>query len=270
MSVAYYEDVGGFSTMKVLYASDLDGTLLNKNQELDEHARFQLNQLIENGVNFTVATGRGCSVQEILNDVHFKYPLMLLNGTLNYDCYEKKYVDKVVIPNNIVLKVINVLKYFDYKTFQVDTLVDNQLNHCNVFDWNGETDCLTFNVLLDTANSHELSQILSNINGIDFFIHKKVYSSGESFCDIVAENVSKASRLKLFKEQYGFDKVIAFGDSENDLPMASVADEFYAVDNAVDIVKENATGIIGSCYDNGVVNFILENEKKLSTNVDFF
>lgn len=97
--------------------------------------------------------------------------------------------------------------------------------------------------------------------GINYFIHKKVYSEGESFCDIVLENVSKASRLKIFKEKYGFDKVIAFGDSENDLPLANVADEFYAVGNAVAAVKEKATGIIGSCYEDGVIDYIEKREK---------
>ena len=54
----------------------------------------------------------------------------------------------------------------------------------------------------------------------------KVYSNGECFCDIVLENISKASGLKELKEQYEFDKVISFGDSENDLPLAEVSDEF--------------------------------------------
>ncbi len=62
--------------------------------------------------------------------------------------------------------------------------------------------------------------------------------------------------MKEFKAKYGFDKIIAFGDSENDLPLAEIADEFYAVSNATDIVKQHATAVIGSCFEDGVVKFI--------------
>ena len=53
--------------MKVLYVSDLDGTLLNMKARLDKAAVKELNNLIKNGVNFTVATGRGDSVRKILS-----------------------------------------------------------------------------------------------------------------------------------------------------------------------------------------------------------
>lgn len=247
--------------MRVLYVSDLDGTLLNKNQELDVDTCKQINQLIDKGINFTISTGRGDSTKNILKDVHFKYPIMILNGTLNYDFDNKKYVDKMPIPNDVVIKIMQALKNFDYKTFEIQTIFGGQVKRIGINNWDKKSDCLALNILHNTEKSQELSQILSKIKGINFFIHKKVYSNGESFCDIVLENISKASRLKIFKEKYNFDKVIAFGDSENDLPLAESADEFYAVENAAEIVKKKATDVIGSCYENGVVKFILKNEK---------
>lgn len=102
----------------------------------------------------------------------------------------------------------------------------------------------------------KLSESLKKIEGINFFTHKSVYDEEEWFCDIIMENVSKASAVKELKEKYNFDKIIFFGDSENDLPLAKVSDEFYAVENAVNIVKQNATAVIESCFENGVVNFI--------------
>lgn len=213
--------------MKILYVSDLDGTLLNSNQELDDNVAKQLNLLIDNGVNFTVSTGRG-------------------NST--------KY-----IPKETVLEIIQILNNFDSKTFEIQTLIENEVRRFAISKWSEKFDCLALNILHSSEKSMKLSKILSRIKGINFFIHKKVYSEGESFCDIVLENVSKASRLKKFKVQYGFDKVIAFGDSENDLPLLEVADEFYAVGNATESVKQKATKVIGKCSDNGVINFIMEN-----------
>ena len=41
-----------------LFVTDLDGTLLNSNKEVSIKSTEILNKLIDNGVNFTVATAR--------------------------------------------------------------------------------------------------------------------------------------------------------------------------------------------------------------------
>lgn len=250
--------------MRVLYVSDLDGTLLNLNQGLNLSTIEKLNKLIDEGINFTISTGRGDSAKNIVNDINFKLPIMILNGSLNYDFTKKEYENLKLIPNKKVVEIEQKLKDFDFKKLEVQTIEKNELNRFSVKEWNKKTDVLAMNILFPEKKRTELSMILSKIEGINFFIHKKVYTVGECYCDIVKDNVSKASRLKDFKEYYGFDKVIAFGDSENDLPLADIADEFYAVENAVNIVKQRATGIIGSCFDDGVVNFIEKDSRKSS------
>ena len=244
--------------MKILYVSDLDGTLLNRSQKLNLSTIEKLNNLIEKGINFTVSTGRGDSIRRILKDVHFKLPVMILNGTLNYDFAKKEYVNAKSIPNEKVLELMDKLGNFNTKTFEVQTIIDDKVSRFGVANWNKSSKVLAINLLFAEERKEELSNILNTIQGINFFIHKKVYAKGECFCDIVLENVSKASRLKEFKEQYGFDKVISFGDSENDLPLAKVSDEFYAVENGTEIVKKMATAVIESCYNDGVANFILK------------
>ena len=251
--------------MKVLYVSDLDGTLLNKNQELSLSTIEKLNNLIEKGINFTVSTGRGDSIRTILKDVHFKLPVMVLNGTLNYDFAKKEYVNAKPIPNEVVLELMSKLEKFNTKTLEVQTIIDDKVSRFGIENWNKSSKVLAINMLFAEERREELSNILNEIQGINFFIHKKVYSKGECFCDIVPKNVSKASTVKEFKEKYGFDKVISFGDSENDLPLADISDEFYAVENGAEVVKKKATAVIESCYNDGVANFIsndlLKNDK---------
>ena len=255
--------------MKILYVSDLDGTLLNMNQELNLSTIHKLNNLIEKGVNFTVSTGRGDSIRTILKDINFKLPVMILNGTLNYDFNKKEYVSAKPIPAEKVLELMEKLKNFNTKTFEIQTIINNKVKRFAISNWNKNSKVLAINLLFSEKRKEELSNILNKIQGINFFIHKKVYSYGECFCDIILKDVSKASRLSEFKKQYGFDKVIAFGDSENDLPLAEISDEFYAVENGAKIVKEKATGVIESCYNDGVVNFIskdlLRIEKETTT-----
>jgi hypothetical protein len=60
------------------------------------------------------------------------------------------------------------------------------------------------------------------------------------------------------KERYGFDRLVAFGDSVNDLSMFRVADEAYAVANAIGEVKAAATAVIGSNEEDAVARFLQE------------
>lgn len=98
--------------MKTLYVTDLDGTLLNMNQELNKNVADQINELIDKGVNFTVSTGRGDSVRTILKDINFKLPIMILNGALNYDFDKQEYVDKKAIPINKVIEIMQIVNDF--------------------------------------------------------------------------------------------------------------------------------------------------------------
>ena len=57
---------------------------------------------------------------------------------------------------------------------------------------------------------------------------------------------------------YKGDYIVAFGDGMNDIDMFEIADEAYAVENAVDELKSIATGIIGSNNSDGVVRWLVE------------
>lgn len=242
--------------MKVLYVSDLDGTLLNMKQELNKNTAEQINKLINKGVNFTISTGRGDSVRTILKDINFKLPAMILNGALNYDFDKKEYIDAKAIPVDKVIEIMQIVNDFGFITFEIQTIFDGKVSRLKVNDWNHKSQCLALNITNNKAKMEEFTKLLNKVEGITFFTHKKVYADDIWFCDIILKDVSKASALKEFKEKYGFDKVIAFGDSENDLPLAEVSDEFYAVSNGVEVVKQKATGVIGSCFENGVAEFI--------------
>ena len=66
--------------------------------------------------------------------------------------------------------------------------------------------------------------------------------------------------LKL-KKQYDCERVVCFGDAINDISMFRIADECYAVENAVDELKKIATGVISSNEENGVAIWLKNNWK---------
>ena len=69
---------------------------------------------------------------------------------------------------------------------------------------------------------------------------------------------TKANGILTLKEMYSCDKIIAFGDGLNDMDMFRIADECYAVSNAVDELKAIATGTIDSNDHDGVAKWLAE------------
>ena len=75
------------------------------------------------------------------------------------------------------------------------------------------------------------------------------------------KNASKARAVRQLQELLGCGRLVVFGDGVNDLDMFEIADEAYAVENAVPELKAAATGIIGSNNDDGVAKWLSENWK---------
>ena len=97
-----------------LFVTDLDGTLLNSHKEVSTKSIEILNKLIDDGVNFTVATARTpATVVDLLQDVNLKLPAVLMNGVLLYDIKEEKYINIKEIGKDTVDKVFDVLNKFD-------------------------------------------------------------------------------------------------------------------------------------------------------------
>jgi len=77
--------------------------------------------------------------------------------------------------------------------------------------------------------------------------------------EIMPKNASKANAIKQLKKKLGCDRLVVFGDGKNDIDMFELADEAYAVENAVEELKKIATGVIGSNNDDGVARWLSEN-----------
>jgi hypothetical protein len=60
------------------------------------------------------------------------------------------------------------------------------------------------------------------------------------------------------KDLLGIERVICFGDSDNDLSMFDMADESYAPANANDAIKSTATAVIGHHDEEGIARFLRE------------
>ena len=271
-----------------LFVTDLDGTLLNSNKEVSIKSTEILNKLIDNGVNFTVATARTpATVVDLLQDVNLKLPAVLMNGVLLYDIKEEKYINIKEIGKDTVDKVFDVLNKFDknamvygirnnhlwvyHKEFEysweynfykerADRKQKTFLKVENYQECINESKIINFIVFDKYEKIKGIYEELKKIDEISVEYYEDIYEKGCYFLEAYSAEASKANGIKLLSDYIEHDKLICFGDNLNDIRMFELADECYATANAVERVKEISTDVIGSCDEDGVALFM---EKKL-------
>lgn len=98
---------------------------------------------------------------------------------------------------------------------------------------------------------------IEKIAGVDHAFYLDVYN-GEWYLEIFSHKASKSNGVKLLREIYGFDEVVAFGDNYNDLPMFEQADVKVAVGNAREEVRAAADYVIGNNSEDGVAMWLAD------------
>lgn len=269
---------------KTLYISDLDGTLLNSNAELSEYTKTELNRLISAGVNISIATARTAATCTMMFDgININIPVILMNGVCIYDFKRKHYLKTENMDLSAKNDFINIINDSKLEGFlyavegdnlsvfyaKADTertkefIKEREAKYGKIFTRvNNFSDCANRNIVYYsvTGDKDELeivqSRLLENKN-----VHTEFYADNYSdswYLEVCAITASKYNAVSYLREKYGFEYIVGFGDNFNDIPLFKGCDESYAVSNARDELKLNATGIIGSNRDDGVVRKIAE------------
>lgn len=267
-----------------LFVSDLDGTLLNNEQELSETTIKIINNLIDKGMNFTVATARSFdSAWRIIKPLKIKLPMILINGVYVYDPAAGENLVSNYVEKSEAEEILKFLEENDISPFVYTTnsQKENRVYYKGIFNraQEGYTgDRLSkgdkrFRLVDDLKVSLDQDIIaivciggdrLEDTYGIlkerlDLSYHYSIdIYTKEPFFEITNKYANKRDSLLFLKEYLYADELISFGDNLNDLPMFEVSDYCYAVENADILVKQAATKVIKSNTDNGVALFLEE------------
>ena len=266
-----------------LYITDLDGTLLNQFARLSQYSEQSLNEMIADGLNFTVATARTpFSTGQILAGLNLNIPIILLNGVIIEDTGQKRFIKVNAIAPDTVTSVIELLRTFEITGFLYamkdgrivtyhETLERKPLRdfveeriakyymsyrHTESFA-SISADCVIYFSLLDTADQLQpINDALAALPDLKYTMYKDTYTRDLWFLEIFGAEASKHSAVKYMRETYGFSRIVGFGDNYNDLPMFEACDVRVAVENAKPEVKAAADFICGTNDGDGVVKWI--------------
>ena len=270
--------------MNPLYVSDLDGTLLRSDETLSSFTAETIHGLIEKGMLFSYATARSfVTASKVTKGLGARIPVIVYNGTMVLDSadgsvllshfYSKEEKEEILhclLGNHIypiVYAYIDGVEKFSYveccvspemQTFLKSRSGDIRENPVSSADQLFQGDAFYFSCI-DKADKLESAYGLLRDRHRCLY-QKDVYSRSQ-WLEVLPRGASKSNAAAQLKKLLGADFLVAFGDGENDLDLFAIADEAYAVENAVEILKMRATAVI-PCNDvDGVANWLAQNYK---------
>lgn len=264
-----------------LVASDLDGTLLNKNKEITPRLFDALKKLDELGIYFVPSTGRPFgTVPQAIKELPFLKYVITSNGATIYDATEKKNIIENYLTPEAVDAVIEIARelpviteyfiegkaYIAKKVYDDLTPFDLTESHVTYIK-NSRTPVEDFWNEMKRNNT-----VLENINLVfrDMELRKKTWDRLKALglasvtaattknIEITSLYATKAKALEKLCEVLGFtrENVLAMGDGDNDMPMIQFAGIGVAMANGEEHIKQAADIIADDCNDFGAAKIL--------------
>lgn len=259
-----------------LIASDVDGTLI-KDSTPDLYVEMveAIRKLKEKGILFCAASGRQYpSLRNVFRDVADEIAYIAENGA--HICYQNKNISVTPMKREHIEGILKMLRpyYGEYET------VISTAGGSLVESKNQEfIDLLTYGYhntfrLVEDAlqEKDEIIKIAVYHKGSIRKLGEKLFipawsdkvkacMAGEEWVDFMDLSVDKGNGLKILEDYLGIgrEETMAFGDNNNDIGMMMAAGTSYAVETAVEEVKEAAGHICPGWKEKGVYQIIKQN-----------
>ncbi|MHA1584765.1 MAG: Cof-type HAD-IIB family hydrolase [Promethearchaeota archaeon] len=277
---------------KKLVVADLDGTLLDVPNGISPHYIEQINDLIDQGLNFTIATGRDLeNTLKAIPGLKCDYPAILTNGAVLADLNTEEIIEVQTLPKLVSDRIIEMGANHNLNPM-VFASYNKKLNRIQYLkgDWGkapvkplNETDFMPY---LNDSESvvsiqfHTLKenldplykQVLNKFTGKATIIYMSDISyqpqgvAGEWFwLEVIAKDAGKADMLKRLARHYSFsmEDLIVFGDNHNDIDMIKAAGLGIAMGNAPEEVKKIANKVVLPNFEGGLVQYLQKHKKAL-------
>ncbi len=254
-------------TRIALVVSDVDGTLLTKDKTLTDAARSAVQRLHETGIGFTITSSRPTmGMRFLIEPLHIRLPIGAFNGSCIVDP-ELKPVEQHLIPEPVSRRALEVLTKFGTEIWLFTA--DRWL----ACDPNGEyiphekrairadptivadftpylaSACKIVGASSDPAMLQRCEIAMQEALGAQ----ATAVRSQSYYLDITPPAVDKGTFVQTMARRLGIslDAVATIGDMQNDLAMFHVSGTSFAMGNASDDVKRQATHVTASNEDEG-------------------
>ncbi len=276
---------------KVIYVSDLDGTLLDDDGEISVYSRENLTKLLNDGVNFTVASARSIvSLQQTLRGIPFRLPVIGINGAFISDFATGKHLVINDMRDDLLEAVYGYITryncmpfvstfngdedklyyqtlpndgmqwYFDNRRLAGDRRLCKVKRLRDVF----VDDVVAFTVINTRQQLVNLATKMMEDFSDELQMHffENPYSPPWHWLTIHDKKACKAVAVQELLSYSGFElkDLVVFGDNLNDVNMFKMSPNSVAVSNSSEQIKKLATEVIGNSHEDSVIKYVMAAE----------
>ncbi|WP_026675437.1 Cof-type HAD-IIB family hydrolase [Alkalihalobacterium bogoriense] len=260
-----------------LIALDLDGTLLNEKKEISTRTKETILKAKEEGHIVCIATGRPYRASlQYYNELSLNTPIVNFNGAFVHHPTNSsfgyhhtpmdKQTAKAIIETceafrvqNIMVEVIDdfYLRYLDKMIIDTFTMGQSPVKHGNLHSLLDEDPT---SILVHPKEDHvqELRKLLQDAHAE--VIDQRMWGAPWHVIEIIRAGIHKAVGLKKIADYYQIPKerIIAFGDEDNDLEMLEYAGKGVAMGNGIKEAKQVAKFVTATNEEEGIALFLEE------------
>lgn len=266
-------------TKQHLIALDLDGTLLSDDKIISEKNKKALRMAMDDGHIVVIATGRPhrASIQ-YYHELGLKTPMVNFNGALIHHPEDNKWdVLHNPMPRRTALSIVQTCYDLDVQNVLAEVMDNVYLDKydqdlIDIFYQTKDDTPFVIGSLKSKLNEDPTSllihpkeeHITTLREHLDEFhaevIEHRKWGAPWNVIEIVKKGINKAVGLRKIAHYYQIpeDRIIAFGDEDNDLEMIDYAGVGVAMGNAIDPLKSIAKHVTATNEESGIGVFLEE------------
>ncbi len=237
-----------------LIATDLDGTLLNREKKLPDDIFDVIDALDKKGILFAAASGRQmASLERLFAPVREKMIFIAENGA--YVKYKDEEIAAEIMDKFLIRDMVRKIKdrpnfrfliegrnmaYTDHETMY-KAMTSRKFNY-NVTLVEDTEDVFSIkDDIIKAALSDVTTNKRSDFGEMHTFFNDRCTAvlSGDNCLDFQNTGVNKGSAIKKIKNRFGMEKseIISFGDNFNDLEMLEESGKAFIMENSPEDMK---------------------------------
>jgi 5-amino-6-(5-phospho-D-ribitylamino)uracil phosphatase len=260
---------------KHLIALDLDGTLLKDDKTISEKTKHVLNSAKEAGHEIMIATGRPFRSSEIYyRELNLTTPIVNFNGAFIHHPKDKRWgMYHSPLDINVAKDIVDACNSFQFYNIIAEVLDDVYFHYhdeklIELFSF-GESQVTTGDLrtflnasptsMLIHADEHHVQKIREHLSEVHAeVIEHRSWAAPFHVIEIIKNGLNKAVGLQKAADylQIPRERIIAFGDEDNDLEMLEYAGYGVAMGNGIDLVKNIANTVTLSNEEDGIAHYL--------------
>jgi Cof subfamily protein (haloacid dehalogenase superfamily) len=252
-----------------LIALDLDGTLLEPDETISERNRAAIRHSLDSGVRVVLVTGRGTDLPiRISRDLNLNLPVICCHGALTKDFGANRTLVHLPLAMQYAKPMVEYAETHGLSLAIYSEETFYRLEGSRVFmdDMTGPSwrEAKTFADVLHEAPTFVRFLGAESVRAMarefgDWPLNFRYETWGDFYeCAVLNREASKKTALARLCADFQIvpERVLAIGDSRNDVPMLRWAGVGVAMGNALPEVKESVRYVTASNTDDGVARAI--------------